>query len=116
MNNGENKDRLQVAKKGLDMKNSFGLLLSEAQEFLCNEVNRVFAAVVILCILVCYGQVRTEKAIKKNYNYNVQAKKELFTEINTNRKKTHFRYFNLTRSLEEIHNVKIDRENGRLEQ
>lgn len=115
MNNGENKDRLQVSKKGLGMKNSVGLLLSEAQEFLCNEVNRVFVAVVILCILVCYGQVRTEKAIKKNYNYNVRAKKELITEIKTNREKTHFRYFNLTRSLEEIHNVKIDTKNGKLE-
>lgn len=97
------------------MKNSIGLLLTEVQEFLCSEVNRVFAAIVILCILVCYGQVRTEKEIKKVYNYNVRANKELLTEINTNRDKIHFRYFNLSRSLEEIHNVKIDTKNGKLE-
>ena len=97
------------------MKNSIGLLLTEVQEFLCSEVNRVFAAMVILCILVCYGQVRTEKEIKKVYNYNVRANKELLTEINTNRDKIHFRYFNLSRTLEEIHNVKIDTKNGKLE-
>lgn len=47
------------------MKNSIGLLLTEVQEFLCSEVNRVFAAIVILCILVCYGQVRTKKRLKR---------------------------------------------------
>lgn len=97
------------------MKNSIGLLLTEVQEFLCSEVNRVFAAIVILCILVCYGQVRTEKAIKSAHNYNMNAQKELMSEIKTNRDKIHFRYFNLTKSLEEIHNVKIDTKNGKLE-
>lgn len=97
------------------MKNSFGLLLTDVKDFLCNEVNRVFVGVIILCILVCYGQVRTEKAIKKSYNYNIRAKKELISEIRTNRDKIHFRYFNLIKSLEEIHNVKIDTKNGKLE-
>ncbi len=96
------------------MKNSASLLFSDVKRFLCNEVNRVFVAVVILCILVCYGQVRTEKAIKKNYNYNVRAKKELITEIKANREKIHFRYFNLTRSLEDLHQVEIDTKDGRV--
>lgn len=98
----------------IDMKN-LNLFLTDVKDFLCNEVNRVFVFVILLCILVCYCQVRTEKQIKKVYNYNVRAKKELLTEINTNRDKIHFRYFNLTRSLEEIHNVKIDTKNGKLE-
>lgn len=59
--------------------------------------------------------MRTEKAIKSAHNYNMNAQKELMTEIKTNRNKIHFRYFNLTRSLEEIHNVKIDTKNGKLE-
>ena len=98
----------------IDMKN-LNLFLTDVKDFLCNEVNRVFVFVILLCILVCYGQVRTEKEIKKVYNYNVRANKELLTEINTNRDKIHFRYFNLSRTLEEIHNVKIDTKNGKLE-
>ncbi len=103
-----------VRRKVIDMKN-LNLFLTDVKDFLCNEVNRVFVFVIALCILVCYGQVRTEKEIKKLYNYNVSAKNELIKEIKTNRNKIHFRYFNLTRSLEEIHNVKIDTLNGKLE-
>ncbi len=103
-----------VRRKVIDMKN-LNLFLTDVKDFLCNEVNRVFVFVILLCILVCYGQVRTEKAIKSAHNYNMNAQKELMTEIKTNRNKIHFRYFNLTRSLEEIHNVKIDTKNGKLE-
>ena len=97
------------------MKNYLGMLICDTKEFLRNETNRVFVAVVCLCLLVCYFQIRTEKAIKRVYNYDVKAKKELLTEIKTNRDKIHFRYFNLTTSLEELNNVKIDTLNGRIE-
>ena len=97
------------------MKNYLGLLIGDAKEFLCNETNRVFISVIVLCLLVCYCQIRTEKAIKRVYNYDVKAKKELLTEIKENRKDVHFRYFNLTTSLEELNNVKIDTLNGRVE-
>ena len=97
------------------MKNYLGMLICDAKEFLCNETNRVFVAVVCLCLLVCYFQIRTEKAIKRVYNYDVKAKKELLTEIKSNRDKIDFRYFNLTRTLEDLHNVKIDTHYGRVE-
>ena len=102
-------------KIGRKMKNYLGLLIADAKEFLCNETNRVFVAVIIVGLTVCFCQIRTEKAINKIYNYNIRAKKELLTEIKTNRNKIHFRYFNLTRSLEDIHKVKIDTKNGRIE-
>lgn len=97
------------------MKNYLGMLICDTKEFLCNETNRVFVSVIVLCLLVCYCQIRTEKAIKRVYNYDIKAKKELLTEIKTNRDKIHFRYFNLTTSLEELNNVKIDTLNGRVE-
>ena len=97
------------------MKNYLGLLIGDAKEFLCNETNRVFVAVITIGLAVCICQIRTEKAISKVYNYNVKAKKELLTEIKTNRDKIHFRYFNLTTSLEELNNVKINTLNGRVE-
>lgn len=97
------------------MKNYIGLLICDAKDFLSDTTNRVFAATVALCLLVCYCQIRTEKAIKRIYNYNVKAKKELLTEIKTNRDKIHYRYFNLTRTLGELHNVKIDTLNGKIE-
>ena len=100
---------------GCVMKNYLGLLIGDAKEFLCNETNRVFIAVIIIGLAVCFCQIRTEKAINKVYNYNVKAKKELLTEIKENRKDVHFRYFNLTTSLEELNNVKINTLNGRIE-
>lgn len=99
----------------LIMKNSFGLLFSDVKNFLCNEVNRVFIAVLIVGALMCWGQYRTENLLTKISNQNIESQKELTSEIKKNRDKIHFRYFNLTKSLEEIHKVKIDTKNGRLE-
>lgn len=97
------------------MKNYIGLLVCDAKDFLSDAANRVLVAVIVLCFAVCYCQVRTEKAIKRVYNYDVKAKKELLTEIKSNRDKIDFRYFNLTRTLEDLHNVKIDTHYGRVE-
>ena len=97
------------------MKNYLGLLIADAKEFLCNETNRVFIAVIIVGVLVCYSQYRTENILHTVRNVNAQNHKELLAEVKTNRNKIHFRYFNLTRSLEDIHNVKIDTKNGRIE-
>lgn len=96
------------------MKN-FSLFITDAKVFLSNELNRVFVAVVILGILMCYGQHRTEEALSKVSSQSTESQKELISEIKKNRDKIHFRYFNLTKSLEEIHKVKIDTKNGKLE-
>ena len=97
------------------MNNYLGLLIADAKEFLCNETNRVFIAVILVGVLVCYSQCRTENILRSVQNINAQNHKELLAEIKTNRNKIHFRYFNLTRSLEDIHKVKIDTKNGRIE-
>ncbi len=97
------------------MKNYLGLLIADAKEFLCSETNRVFIAVIAVGVLVCCAQYRTENILRSVQNINAQNHKELLAEVKTNRNKINFRYFNLTRSLEDIHKVKIDTKNGRIE-
>lgn len=104
-----------IVGKGNKMSNKASLLFSDVKNFLCDEVNRVFIAVLIVVALMCWGQYRTENLLLKISNQNTESQKELVTEIKKNRDKIHFRYFNLTKSLEEIHKVKIDTKNGRLE-
>lgn len=94
------------------MKNYLGFLIGDAKEFLCNATNRVFIAVILVGVLVCYSQFRTEKLIRAMENINVKNNKEVLAEIKTNRDKIHFRYFNLTRSLEDINDVEIDTRSG----
>lgn len=94
------------------MKNYLGFLIGDAKEFLCNETNRVFIAVIAVGLLICLCQLRTERELKRVYNFNAKAEKKLLTEIKTNRDKIHFRYFNLTRSLEDINGVEIDTRSG----
>lgn len=84
------------------MKN-FGLLFTDVKDFLSNELNRIFVAILMLCVLVGCGQYRTEK-----YLAGIKA------DILKNRDKIHFRYFNLTKSLEGIYKVAIDTKNGEI--
>ncbi len=97
------------------MKISIGLLFSDAKDFLCNATNRVLVAVTIVGVLLCYFQYRTENKLNCIIEQSTTANSELLNEIRINRKKINFRYFNLTKSLEEIHKVEINTRNGKLE-
>lgn len=97
------------------MKNSFGMLISDAKDFLCSEANRIFVAVLICGTLICYFQYRTECILASMQTQNKIDNQRIISEVKTTRDKVHFRYFNLTKSLEEIHNVEINTLNGKLE-
>ena len=56
--------------------------------------------VLVLLIFSIYNQI-------ESYN-------NVIAELNKVEKKTDFRYFNLTRSLEDIHKVEIDTKDGRI--
>ena len=75
---------------------NFNLLFSDAKEFLSDNINRLGILVVLLCLINVCGFYVIEKELK-----------ECIKTVN-------FRYFNITRSLEDIHNVKIDTQDGSL--
>lgn len=74
----------------------FNLLFSDTKEFLSDNINRLGVLVVLLCVINVSGFYVIEKELK-----------ECTKTVN-------FRYFNITRSLENIHNVKIDTQDGSL--
>ena len=83
------------------------ILFIDLKDFLSNEVNRVFVAVVIIGGILIYQQ----------FNHNMETQKAemaLMNAIEKSEKKIDFRYMNLTRSLEDIHKVEIDTKDGRL--
>lgn len=90
------------------------LLFSDAKDFFANEMNRVFIAVILIG-LVSYYMIYTLNLsiIKLNSNmeeYNTN----LLKVIDETEKKVDFRYFNTTKTLEEIHNVKVNTKTGEL--
>lgn len=97
------------------MRKGVSLLFSDVKGFLENSVNRVFMICICLCLLTIYNQYRTEKIIHQITENQSKSQKELITEIQTNRNKIHYRYFNLSRSLEDIHCVKINTRTGRID-
>ncbi|MFR1671627.1 MAG: hypothetical protein ACLSWI_01630 [Candidatus Gastranaerophilaceae bacterium] len=100
------------------MKGNFmrglNLLFSDAKDFFANEMNRVFIAVILIG-LVSYYMIYTLNLsiIKLNSNmeeYNTN----LLKAIDETENKVDFRYFNTTKTLEEIHNVKVNTKTGEL--
>lgn len=77
------------------MKNLFRLF-TDTKEFLSSEINRVFVVLVFLCLVNITGFYMLNNQIEDCTN------------------KVHFRYYNLTKSLEDIHNVQIDTRDGRI--
>ncbi len=77
------------------MKNLFRLF-TDTKEFLSNDINRIFTGVIILCLINVGGLFYLSNRIENCTN------------------KVHFRYYNLTKSLEDIHNVEIDTRDGRI--
>lgn len=77
------------------MKNVY-LLFSDTKEFLSDKVNCLGVLVVLLCVINICGFYVIGKELK-----------ECSKTVN-------FRYFNTTRSLEDIHNVKINTKDGTL--
>lgn len=86
---------------------NLNLLASDVKHFLSNETNRVFVLLVISSILIiCADYFETQTILKTNA--------EILSAIEKTEKKVDFRYFNTTKSLEKIHNVEINTQNGRL--
>lgn len=78
-------------------------LFTDVKRFIKYIQKRSYAIeclILLLLIFSIYNQI-------ESYN-NVMAR------LDKVERKTDFRYFNLTRSLEDIHKIEIDTENGRI--
>lgn len=91
---------------------NINLLFSDAKDFLYNEVNRVFIAVILAGVILVYIIYSGNSAILKSNEELLKSNAELMQKMEKLKAQVDFRYFNTTRSLEDIHNVRIDTHYG----
>lgn len=91
---------------------NINLLFSDAKDFLYNEVNRVFIAVILAGGILGYIIYSGNSAILKSNEELLKSNAELMQKMEKLKAQVDFRYFNTTRSLEDIHNVRIDTHYG----
>lgn len=83
-------------------------LIEEVGSFFANGINRLLVSV------ICIGAVLVGLNLYTISEINI-AKAETLEAVKKAEKKVDFRYFNLTNSLQDIHNVKIETHQGRIE-
>lgn len=87
------------------MQNGMSGLSSDLKEFFDNGINRLTVIVLLFALAILATGITT--------NVNIcQLKKLVQTESKNTRNSVHFRYFNLTNSLEDIHRIKLDTKDG----
>ena len=77
--------------------------MHDVKGFLADKLNRLTVIVIILGIFLIGSLYKINAEITNLKHLIIKCEK-----------KVDFRYFNLTRSLEQIHNVEIDTLNGRI--
>ena len=92
------------------MKN-INLLFSDVKNFMANEVNRVFVLFMVITLSIGLFLHWEIQNLKK---FIISGDTKLEEEITKTRKRIDYRYFNTTRTLEDLHNVRIDTKNGDL--
>ena len=78
-------------------------LFSDVKRFMMYILRRSYAIQAILLILFVIFAV-----------YQIQVNQVILNRVDKVERKVDFRYFNLTRSIEEIHAVEIDTKDGRV--
>lgn len=90
---------------------NINLLFSDVKNFMANEVNRVFVLFVVISLSIGIFLHWEIQNLKK---FIVSSDTKLEEEITKTRKRIDYRYFNTTRTLEDLHQVKIDTKSGDL--
>lgn len=83
-------------------------LIDEVGSFFANGMNRLLMAVIGIGVVLVYLNLYTITELNL-------VKAQMLEAIQKTEKKVDFRYFNLTNSLQDIHNVKIETQHGRIE-
>lgn len=104
------------------MKMNIFTILSDTKAFFSNMMNTVCILLLCFCLIILGFQIKLNRDLKLLANKieisNQQidnSTQKICEEIKTNRDKIHFRYFNLTHSLEDIHGIKINTRNGKID-
>lgn len=87
------------------------ILFSDTKNFIVNEINKTSVTLIILFIFLCVFVHFEIRSVKTELNKKNTEVTEQITKLNN---KIDFRYFNTTRSLEDIHKLKIDTKTGEI--
>ena len=81
-----------------------------------NLIIKLLSFIVMFVCLVFVIQIFLIAKVCEFHNASIKQTdlEDLKQDVIDIKSKVHFRYFNLTHSLEDIHNVKINTENGRI--
>ena len=90
---------------------NINLLFSDVKNFMAKEVNRVFVLFMVITLSIGLFLHWEIQNLKK---FIISGDTKLEEEITKTRKRIDYRYFNTTRTLEDLHNVRIDTKNGDL--
>lgn len=95
------------------MKN-FSLLISDAKLFMANELNRVLVFLFLFASIFLVVEILEFREIRRIKSFISLNSKNIETDFDKTRKKIDYRYFNLTRTMEETYNIKVDTKTGEL--
>lgn len=96
------------------MQNLSSRLFSDVKVFFSNEINRLTTIVLVLGIINCIYLYNLSQDIKDLNEQINKSTESVITEVKINRNKIQHRYFNITKSLEKIHEVEIDTKTGEI--
>lgn len=94
------------------MRNGIYGLFADVKEFFNQGMNGILTILIICMVLIIGYNYKISSDITDLRRNQESNQAEIIKEIENNRKKIHYRYFNLTKSLEDINNVEINTRDG----
>ena len=101
-------------------------IFSDIKSFFSSMLNTVCILLLCFCLAILAFEIKLNNDVQilskkitdlaQNSSQQIDdSTQKICNEIKTNRDKIHFRYFNITHSLEDIHGVKINTKNGKID-
>lgn len=102
---------LRHSNEGYVAMKNFFMLISDAKDFMANEMNRLFIWVLVLNI-INLGFIHYE--VKSLKELQVKENQKMLEQLAHVRKRVDYRYFNMTRTFEDLYKIKINTLDGEL--
>ena len=103
--------RVTYKKKRFWFMKNFNLLISDVKCFMANEVNRLFIFIILINIGVGIFLHIENLKLKETIIENTERIEQQITQT---RKRVDYRYFNTTRTIEDLYGVKVNTKDGYL--